>query len=522
MPVEMTACPNCRTAVSVAALGRLGGVCISCLSSFVLEGEPLESSGPVLPIAPGSTFHGLEVLEVLGWGGMGVVYKCRQPELDRFVALKVLNPALASNDEFARRFNGEARALAALNHPNIVQVYDFGQERSLYFLIMEFVDGVPLRALMRDGRVAPERTLEIVAGVCDALDYAHSKGVVHRDIKPENILIPRAGGLKIADFGLAKMAEGDQPATRASRVLGTPHYMAPEILTKAPVDHRADLYSLGVVFYEMLTGQIPVGRFPVPSSHPGVDKRLDEIVLKALERSPEARYANTRALKSRVESVDLAPKSKRGGVLFAAFAAAVIVVGVFLLKSPPVPSIPPPPSGIARWTWVNRGDIAETTGTELSVPPYRDRALMTATPVGRKLGDHATLRFQLRYEVNPKDEPWIILMFDGPTEDSKSRAFMLFPEGGHEVALAHLEINQGWSLLDKNYLPANKPSPEKWHAIEVTWDGLSHRVTLKVDGETAYDRQLGDDIDLSGPWRFGFGGAAKSVRIRDVNVTNLH
>src|SRR5688572_24068337 len=142
----MTTCPNCRSSVAAPALERLGGLCVSCLSSFVLEGEPLEAAGPELPIQVGSTFRSLQVLEVLGWGGMGVVYKCRQPELDRFVALKVLNPVLAANDEFARRFNGEARALAALNHPNIVQIHDFGQEGGLCYLVMEFVDGVPLRA----------------------------------------------------------------------------------------------------------------------------------------------------------------------------------------------------------------------------------------------------------------------------------------------------------------------------------------------------------------------------------------
>ncbi len=162
---------------------------------------------------------------------MGAVYQARQPMLDRFIALKVLPPAVAGDPGFAERFNREARALARLNHPNIVAVYDFGKAGSLHYLLMEFVDGTNLREVERAGKLSPEQALTIVPKICEALQYAHDQGVVHRDIKPENILLDKSGRVKIADFGIAKMAgqgETDVSLTGVKDVVGTPHYMAPE------------------------------------------------------------------------------------------------------------------------------------------------------------------------------------------------------------------------------------------------------------------------------------------------------
>src|SRR5688572_1209668 len=161
--------------------------------------------GATPPLPVGTTFRNLDIIEVLGWGGMGVVYKCLQRDLNRHVALKVLNPSLGSDLEFTRRFNGEARALAALNHPNIVQVFEFGKDADLYFLVMEHVDGTSLRETIVKGGMPPPAALKIVTQICVALEYAHERGVIHRDIKPENILLTRSGEVKIADFGLAKI-----------------------------------------------------------------------------------------------------------------------------------------------------------------------------------------------------------------------------------------------------------------------------------------------------------------------------
>jgi serine/threonine protein kinase len=160
-------------------------------------------------------FPQLEIIECLGRGGMGVVYKARQKSLNRLVALKLLAPERARDSEFAKRFTREAHALAALNHPHIVTVYDFGQAGGFYFLLMEFIDGVNLRQAMKARRFTPEQALAVVPPVCEALQYAHDHGIVHRDIKPENLLLDKDGRVKIADFGVAKML--DEGTTRERR-----------------------------------------------------------------------------------------------------------------------------------------------------------------------------------------------------------------------------------------------------------------------------------------------------------------
>ena len=153
-------------------------------------------------------FPQLEIIELIGRGGMGAVYKARQKELDRIVALKILPPGIGDDAAFAERFAREAKALARLNHPGIITIHDFGRADGLYFFVMEFVDGVNLRQLLASGRVSPREALAIVPQICDALQYAHDQGIVHRDIKPENILLDRRGRVKVADFGLAKIVEG--------------------------------------------------------------------------------------------------------------------------------------------------------------------------------------------------------------------------------------------------------------------------------------------------------------------------
>ena len=260
---------------------------------------------PVAEIA--KLFPQLEVLEFIGKGGMGAVYKARQLSLDRLVALKILPPAAASDPGFAERFNREARALARLNHPNIVAVHDFGKAGTLHYLVMEYVDGGNLRQIECAGRLTPDQALAIVPQICEALQFAHNEGIVHRDIKPENILMDKKGRVKITDFGIAKMLGGTTEETRLTGVrdvVGTPHYMAPEQIEKPQsVDHRADIYSLGVVFYEMLTGELPLGKFVAPSRKVLVDVRLDEVVLQALEKEPGLRYQQASQVKTAVETI---------------------------------------------------------------------------------------------------------------------------------------------------------------------------------------------------------------------------
>ncbi|MEM9943585.1 MAG: serine/threonine-protein kinase, partial [Planctomycetota bacterium] len=207
--------------------------------------------------------------------------------------------------EFAARFEREAQALGRLNHPNVVTVYDFGSRENFHFLTMEFVEGVNLRQLTTEEKLSPEMALQLVPQLCDALQYAHDKGVIHRDIKPENLLIDTDGRVKIADFGLAKMTNNPVVATltRTQQIMGTLNYMAPEQRERpTEVDHRADIYSLGVVIYELLTGELPLGRFQPPSSKSAVSEQLDEAVMKALEREPERRFQTVSEFKTNLQA----------------------------------------------------------------------------------------------------------------------------------------------------------------------------------------------------------------------------
>ena len=233
-----------------------------------------------------------ELAESLGRGGMGAVFRARQINLDREVAIKVLLPPPAEVVGWSERFQREAQALARLVHPGIVTVHDFGQAEGLAWIVMELVDGADLRQMLDEGRLPQEEALAIVPALCEALQYAHDRGVVHRDIKPENVLFDRFGGVKLVDFGLAKLSgeDGEIQLTGTHQAMGTFRYMAPEQLERPrEVDHRADLFSLGVVFYEMLTGHVPAGVVEPPSRTAGVDAELDDVVLSTLEREPGRR-----------------------------------------------------------------------------------------------------------------------------------------------------------------------------------------------------------------------------------------
>ncbi len=266
-----------------------------------------------------AAFPHLEVLSLIGAGGMGAVFKARQPQLDRLVALKLLASDRTGDERFAERFQREAQALARLSHPHIVTIHDFGKAGPFFFLLMEFVDGVNLRQATAAGRLTPEQALAIVPPICEALQYAHERGIVHRDIKPENLLLDKAGRLKIADFGIARILGASDAASTGSAsagdltqadALGTPGYMAPEQkATPQVVDHRADIYSLGVVFYEMLTGELPAERLQPPSRKVQVDVRIDEIVLRALEKIPEQRFQQASGMKAELETFAALPRS---------------------------------------------------------------------------------------------------------------------------------------------------------------------------------------------------------------------
>lgn len=312
---ETSKCPKC----GVELTSPQSELCPGCLLKAATEEPSSQEQGPddteqfpsgsgFTPPEPsdlGEQLPGLQILELIGRGGMGAVYTARQKGLNRVVAVKVLPKEVRNDPGFGDRFVREAQTLAKLNHPNIVTVYDFGRAGDLFYFVMEFVDGITLRESIAAGGVKPEEALRIVPELCEALQYAHEEGVVHRDIKPENILLDRRGRIKIADFGLAKLLKGkeqDQNLTHTHQVMGTMNYMAPEQMTTGKeVDHRADIYSLGVIFYELLTGELPKGWFAPPSKKVAVDVRIDDVVLRALESEPSKRYQHASDVKSDVE-----------------------------------------------------------------------------------------------------------------------------------------------------------------------------------------------------------------------------
>ncbi len=326
---EKDKCPRCGAALPADAPE---GLCPRCLGALNLETETNVSGAetgawvppPVSELRP--LFPQIELFELVGRGGMGAVYRACQKGLDRIVALKILPPGIGSEPAFAERFAQEAKAMARLNHPGIVTVHDFGRAGGLFYFLMEFVDGVSLRQLMNAGRVSPREALAIVPQICDALQYAHDQGIVHRDIKPENILLDRRGRVKVADFGLAKLvgtanepaagmgsSGGSASVTEAGKVMGTPNYMAPEQMERpAEVDHRADIFALGVVFYQMLTGELPGPQLEPPSKKVRIDVRLDEVVLQALAREPARRYQKASEVKTAVEAITHGPAPAGG------------------------------------------------------------------------------------------------------------------------------------------------------------------------------------------------------------------
>lgn len=245
-----------------------------------------------------SLFPELKIKEMVGSGGMGCVFRAQQTRLERHVALKLLPPELSNDGMFAERFAREARAMARLNHPNIVSIHDFGETNGLHYLVMEFMDGMNLRELLEAGPLPLADVLRIFESVCQALAYAHAEGVIHRDIKPENILFSKMGNVALADFGLARLAKDSTAAvsiTQTRQAMGTLNYMAPEQWENPKaVDFRADIYSLGILLYEMLTGRIPRGSFPPASTLSDATPAIDDAIHMALQIDAADRHSSVR------------------------------------------------------------------------------------------------------------------------------------------------------------------------------------------------------------------------------------
>ena len=293
---------------------------LSGLGRALLDtGGSKPSSGPWVPPTAeelGKLLPEYDIVKMLGRGGMGAVYMGRQKSLDRAVAIKILSGTLEDSDMgFKERFKNEARAMGKLNFAGIVAVHDFGEaEGGLLYIVMEYVEGTDVaRMIAKEGRLHTEHAMAITAHVCDALAYAHERGIIHRDIKPANIMVGYDGVVKVADFGLAKMTHSQNTGlTQSGMAMGTLHYMAPEaLMLGSAVDHRADIYAVGVMLYQMLTGKIPQGMFELPSLQvKGLDPRYDGIIAKALREDREARYQSIREMRGDLDNILTQPVAK--------------------------------------------------------------------------------------------------------------------------------------------------------------------------------------------------------------------
>ena len=326
-PGAAKSCPKCGSSLPSDAAE---GLCPRCLM-----GEAMQPTGPKQAWEPPTAAELAELLpeydvhKLLGRGGMGAVYKGTQKSLDRPVAIKILSATLDESDQgFADRFKNEARALAKLKHPSIVGVYDFGTAADgLLYIVMEYIDGTDVsRMIAKEGRLHTDHAMAITAHVCDALIYAHERGIIHRDIKPANIMVAYDGNVKVADFGLAKMTHAAETGlTQSGMAMGTLHYMAPEcLMLGSAVDHRADIYAVGVMLYQMLTGKLPKGVFKLPSLQiKGLDPRYDGIIAKALREDREARYQTILEMRADLDGILTQPILKVDEVAEAHAAAPI-------------------------------------------------------------------------------------------------------------------------------------------------------------------------------------------------------
>ncbi len=512
---------------------------------------------------------GYRLIQLLGKGGMGEVHQAEQLSLGRKVAVKLLNPDLATDDTFVARFEKEGAALASLRHPNIVSIVDRGRNADTYFLVMEYVDGPSLRERMREPDFDSMAALRVLTQVARAIDYAHGRGVIHRDLKPENILFDdQAGGLaKVTDFGLAGLDERSDVKdrhnlTQTHMSMGTAAYMAPEQRVDAKTaGPRADLYSLGVMLYELLVGDLPMGTFDPPSvRRPTLDKRLDPIVARCLKPAVEDRYPSVAAFLAELEPLipmTVGPQPaketpgqrvvRKGravlrsiwrGVTVAAAAAALIIVATVYARSRIESKRLPP--GVAVMNDFGVTSLSTSAGRfdkdvlslELGAGPdtiatkafgrqpvIKDGVITftgASAPAGRieldaeTGGDGVIAKTIVDTQASEVSafEP-LLSLFRGPRPEARS-ALLLLGDHDRYVALI-ISANGSDPLLDwslgpekRGQMTAPLPTGAKNVALELRIDPVTGALEAVI-GADRDARVLGDSLSLGTEWKELFG-----------------
>jgi serine/threonine protein kinase len=489
-----TTCTRCSAPFEADALRtRFEGMCPRCLVGGILM-EPRFPSKVAIP--------GVEILERVGHGGMAAVYRARHAALDRVVAVKILARELGDDPDFAERFTREARTLAKLDHPNVVAVHDVGVADGWRYIVMEYVEGRTLRQRLQEALPGAGEAVSIVKQLASALDAAHAQGIVHRDVKPENVLI--AGDrVKLVDFGIARRA-GDDRVTAPGATFGTADYMAPEQRETAAVDARADVYSLGVVFYEMLTGRRPHGRFAMPSESSRALARFDPVVARALAQDPDDRYATAGAMAAALEG-------RRAGslipILALLAAAAIVTVAVWLGRGPTPQDTP---------TTVKKPDplvLPEPEQVFLSITNKPQDGPLASEP----MPENFTLGFEVRFDAAHDMEPWILVV-------AGEAGVFLFPHGDHSVTFA-VQRDGGWMIRPAHLLPKEVLVSGAWTRVEIarrTVPGSPRgegggEVVVSLDGKAVMTEPVPAEL-FTGPWRFQAAGRANEVRFRRVEL----
>lgn len=351
---------------------RIEGLCPACLASGVsgaladfLQTKPQE------PVELAVQIEGCEIESVLGAGAMGIVYHGVRSDTNEAVAVKVLSRSISGDAEMAERFRREAVALAALDHPNIVRVVSTGMaDDGRLYLAMELVDGCDLRRLLKAEKLSTDRALDIFCKVCQGIEHAHAHGMIHRDIKPANILVGINGAVKVADFGIAKAAAGSLSSftlTQTREAFGTPYYIAPEVARQDAADERADIYALGVLLYEVITGRVPMGSVTPASQLAGVPSQFDALITQSMSDDAAKRPQTVQDMREAVERIresqTVTAKRRRALKMSAYCAVAALsvasaaILGMWwqreAMKPPPAPVYAAPASATRERPWIN-------------------------------------------------------------------------------------------------------------------------------------------------------------------------